>query len=315
MKFSRSFSANTPHDLATCGVGALLLEVATWPKPGNVHRTKDFHDTRFEHFLMGDLATYAGFLDLASNPEIPLGASVLSTVSRVGAWQTGGNVNLGQVLLFTPLVAGAKKLLSATDKSIGAFRKAVSEVIASGDPEDSANIVEAVRLARMGGLRAGAKFDVNSEGTIREIREKSICPVALFEPTAYFDSISYEWTSKFEKTFTFTYPLLVEKLEAFEDFNSALLLTFLEILGTIPDSLIWRKAGEGAALEVSKAARSRLDLAIEAYGKRKKINGVLEIAGQFDRELQEKGGKYNPGTTADLLAAAIFVALLYGLRP
>ena len=34
---------------------AAVLEVSGWPKPGNVHRTKDHFDTRYEHFLAGSI--------------------------------------------------------------------------------------------------------------------------------------------------------------------------------------------------------------------------------------------------------------------
>ena len=40
---------------------ASLLELSGWPKPGNVHRTKDFEDTRFEHFLSGIAAIQPNF--------------------------------------------------------------------------------------------------------------------------------------------------------------------------------------------------------------------------------------------------------------
>ncbi|MEM1607345.1 MAG: triphosphoribosyl-dephospho-CoA synthase, partial [Candidatus Bathyarchaeia archaeon] len=35
---------------------AAALEVSGWPKPGNVHRTRDHADARFEHFLAGSIA-------------------------------------------------------------------------------------------------------------------------------------------------------------------------------------------------------------------------------------------------------------------
>jgi triphosphoribosyl-dephospho-CoA synthetase len=48
-----SLSIQSIDDLLRCINLASLLEVAGWPKPGNVHRTKDFENTRFEHFLIG----------------------------------------------------------------------------------------------------------------------------------------------------------------------------------------------------------------------------------------------------------------------
>ena len=36
---------------ASSGQLAMLLELSAYPKPGNVHRTRNFNDLRFEHFL------------------------------------------------------------------------------------------------------------------------------------------------------------------------------------------------------------------------------------------------------------------------
>ena len=39
----------------------------------------------------------------------------------------------------------------------------------------------------------------------------------------------------------------------------------------------------------------------------------VEAVHEFDRKLQSARGEYNPGTTADLTAGSLFVALLCGL--
>ena len=38
-----------------------MLELSGWPIVGNVHRTKDFEHTRFEHFLAGIVAIQPNF--------------------------------------------------------------------------------------------------------------------------------------------------------------------------------------------------------------------------------------------------------------
>ena len=43
-------------DIMRCGQLAAALEVSGWPKPGNVHRSMDFPDTKFEHFIAGSIA-------------------------------------------------------------------------------------------------------------------------------------------------------------------------------------------------------------------------------------------------------------------
>ncbi|WP_455363487.1 triphosphoribosyl-dephospho-CoA synthase, partial [[Eubacterium] cellulosolvens] len=42
---------NRDDEIAAALQLAVLLEVSAYPKPGNVHRTRDFELTRFEHFL------------------------------------------------------------------------------------------------------------------------------------------------------------------------------------------------------------------------------------------------------------------------
>ena len=40
----------------------------------------------------------------------------------------------------------------------------------------------------------------------------------------------------------------------------------------------------------------------------------LKLTKNLDKELQEKKGKLNPGTTADLVSGVIFCALIFGLK-
>ena len=40
---------------------AMLFEVSAYPKPGNVHRTRDYPGTRFEHFLASAVASRSSF--------------------------------------------------------------------------------------------------------------------------------------------------------------------------------------------------------------------------------------------------------------
>src|SRR5213594_3913702 len=82
--------------------------------------------------------------------------------------------------------------------------------------------------------------------------------------------------------------------------------TFLTLLAAAPDTHIARKLGREAAAAVSQRARAVLD-----------AGGVRSAAGRqdiaaLDRELRDERNTRNPGATADLTGAAIFVALLEG---
>jgi triphosphoribosyl-dephospho-CoA synthase len=56
-----SLSIKSIDDLTISISLASLLELAGWPKPGNVHRTQDFQSTKFEHFLAGIAAIQPSF--------------------------------------------------------------------------------------------------------------------------------------------------------------------------------------------------------------------------------------------------------------
>ena len=93
---------------------AAALEVSGWPKPGNIHRTADFHDTRYEHFIASSIGfgpvmreaalrgVRVGIGELQPS-EVGVGGLVKEAVAEGRRWHRGGNTHLGTILLFTPL--------------------------------------------------------------------------------------------------------------------------------------------------------------------------------------------------------------------
>ncbi len=82
--------------------------------------------------------------------------------------------------------------------------------------------------------------------------------------------------------------------------NDGVVRTFLEALAEVPDSLISAKFGRERALEVSS-------LAVDAL-----LDSTLNKAREMDCELNNRD--MNPGSTADLIAASLFISLLRRLR-
>jgi triphosphoribosyl-dephospho-CoA synthase len=84
--------------------------------------------------------------------------------------------------------------------------------------------------------------------------------------------------------------------------------TYLELLAAVPDTLIARKQG----LEVAQAVSAEAARVLAA-------GGVFSLEGQraiaeLDAHLRVvKDNSFNPGTTADLVAATLFVGLLEGV--
>jgi triphosphoribosyl-dephospho-CoA synthase len=305
-----------------CASLAALLEVSSYPKPGNVHRTRDFPDTRYEHFLAGGVALGPAMRSLAMRgfdaeggrigwEDVGVGRLALKAVDDSLVWQGGGNVNLGVALLFSPLAAaGGAVLHDEEDIEASALRSRLKEVVRSTTPDDVVHVYEAIRLAMTPRtLGEAEELDVRDDASLERIRDEGLTLLDVFRRCAGRDSICDEWVSDFEITFEIGHPYLKGSLEESGDINSSMVNTFLHILARQPDSLIARKAGLRRAAEVSERARLILD-----EGGSSSERG-LEMLWKLDRDLQEAGGELNPGTTADMTAASVFVILLEGWRP
>lgn len=308
--------------LERCAILASVLEASGYPKPGNVHRTRDFGNTRYEHFLagavsigpslreLGQRAFRAGVGDLELS-EIGLGSSILKASEDSLAWQKGGNVNMGIILLLAPLVAASGFYLSrGIPLELKKLRVDLAVVIQACDSEDSLSIFRAIRsVVPPRVLGKAESLDLMNDNTPEVIRKEKLTPLRIFYACKDRDSICSEWTSDFSITFNLGYPSLRQALELSEDINTSTVYAFLQILSSIPDTLIERKSGHKAALEVSRMAADVLEKGgpFSAEGKFK----LLEM----DEVLNDSGGNLNPGTTADITAASLYLLLLGGWRP
>jgi triphosphoribosyl-dephospho-CoA synthase len=304
-----------------CATLAALLEVSAYPKPGNVHRTRDLPETRYEHFLAGSVAIGEAMGRLAVRGfeaeegarrwnEIGLGGMVLEAVTDSLAWQGGGNVNLGVVLLFAPIAAAAgSTLMRYEGVDVEDLRGKLELVTRSTTPEDAALVYEAIRAAMTPRVLGEVDdLDVYDPESTSRLVEKGLTLLDVFGLCSERDHICREWTTGFSVTFDDGLPYLKAALGAV-DVNTAVVDTFLHILSGNPDSLISRKSGVALAEEVSERAQ----LILEEGGSGSEAGS--DMTRMFDDELAETGGALNPGTTADLTASSLFVVLLEGWRP
>ena len=113
------------------------------------------------------------------------------------------------------------------------------------------------------------------------------------------DLIARQYANAFADVFELGVPALLDGIRQFGRLEPAIQHCQLVWLANHPDSLIVRKRGPAVAAEASKRARSLLE-----------IGGLGSSAyDEFDRWLREDGHARNPGTTADLVTACLFVAL------
>ncbi|MGC8873945.1 MAG: triphosphoribosyl-dephospho-CoA synthase [Chloroflexia bacterium] len=271
------------REVAQAAQAACLLEVSA-PKPGNVSPYADFADARYEDFVLSAAAIGPAFLQAG---RASVGRTIYRAIRDTRRW-VRTNTNLGIVLLLAPL---AKAALQP-----GSLRENLSRVLAGLTVEDARLTYAAIRMARPGGLGRVAEGDVTKEVhlTLREA-------MALARER---DAIAREYVTDFAITFEIGYPALREAWDATRSPATAVVEAFLQILARVPDTLIARKRGFETAFEVSRRAAEVL----EAGGVRTPA-GRQAIAA-LDRMLRDEGHTLNPGTTADLTTAALFLFLL-----
>lgn len=273
------------EEIAAAAQLACLLE-ASAPKPGNVSPGVAFHDTRYEDFLASAAAIAPAFLDAGVQP---LGETIRRAIEDTRRW-TAANTNLGIVLLFAPLARAAHAM------SPKALRDRVRAVIGATTVADAAAVYAAIRSARPGGLGEVSSQDVSASPTVTL--------AAAMELASDRDDVAREYSTAFARTFTVGAPALTRARAAGLDWPDAIVECYLSLLADAPDTLISRKLGPDAANEVMQRARD-----VRAAGGMRSNPGRRAVA-SFDLELRDARNSRNPGTTADITAAAVFVVLL-----
>jgi triphosphoribosyl-dephospho-CoA synthase len=274
-----------PLEIAALAQLACALEAAA-PKPGNVSPGRAFRDTSYEDFLVSAAALAPS---LARAGDRGLGATILSCVEATSA-RIRRNTNLGIVLLLAPL---ARAALTAGPAPL---RERLAAVLRSTTVQDARDTYAAIRLAAPGGLGHSEAQDVDDVPTVT-LREA----MQLAESR---DAIAREYVTDYGITFGIGVPALSAARAAGLDWTDATVETGLTILAAVPDTLIARKHGRSAAEEVSAGAGRVLEAGGVRSGRGREALSV------FDATLRNTQNSRNPGTTADLTAAALFVHLL-----
>ena len=313
-------SAKIAEHVSGCLQLAILLEVSAYPKPGNVHRTTDFQETRYEHFLSSAVAVAPHFRFAAeqgirvsagkiSPYEVGIGNTIKNAVTSVGEWQGGGNTLLGSIILLSPIAVAAGMTLAEGSFSLVKLREKIRVVVESSTPVDAVAVYDAIGTAKPGGLGGAPKLDVTDPASRQKILEEEVTLFDVFEIASEYDSIAYEWVNNYPVTFDLGYPYFAQQLEIARDVNTATVHTFLKILSEVPDTLIARKVGLTKAKEVSAQAKKVLE-----------AGGLITPSGRdslwkLDEKLRDPAHQLNPGTTADITAAVLAVSILNGYRP
>lgn len=278
--------------IAQCAQISSALEVSGFPKPGNVHRTRDFDDMVFEDFLISGIVI-GDSIKRAAEEGKNLGKHILGAVRTTDEW-IANNTNLGIVMLEVPIAAAA-----GISEDFSEIKKNVVKVMGQTTVDDACNLYDAINIADAGGMGETDEYDVASQSAKEELRKNNQNMYDVLKISSEWDRLAAELSSDMPICFEIGFPCY-KKLKSETSLNSAGVLTFLEILSNVPDTLISRKYGEQKAVHISGLAKELLEF-VNDDDFEKKLK-------EFDDYLFEN--KFNPGTTADLTAASIMISLL-----
>lgn len=284
------------NEIAKIAQIASALEVSGYPKPGNVHRTRDFDDMEFEDFIISGIVIGDTIREACTDVDIEnprLGKYILQAVAETDRW-IKNNTNLGIIMMTTPIAVAA-----ALSDSFDDVREKVKVLMANTSVDDACDLYDAINIADAGGMGDQNEYDVASDSAKQELRDNGQTMYDVLKISAPWDMLAREMTSDMPAVFEIGYPAYHE-LRDEKTQCEACVLTFLTILSQVPDTLISRKYGDDEALKISMMTRDLL--------KMRDAPDFIDKVSEFDDYLFKN--KYNPGTTADLTAASIFVSYL-----
>ena len=267
--------------IGQCANLACLLE-ANAPKPGNVHRGADFEDVSFTDFAVS-AAAIAPAMDAAIDRGV--GPTVLDA-TRATRRLVQPNTNLGMILLLAPMAAVPRQQ---------DLQNGIRQVLNGLTADDAACVYEAIRMVQPGGLGQSEEMDVAGQAPDDLL--------LAMRAAADRDLVARQYAEGFEQVLSLVAPWICEGRAQGGTLTDTIVHTQMRLLGRFPDSLIARKCGPEMAAQVS--ARARSVLAAGTPGDEDYHRGLAD----FDFWLRCDGNRRNPGTTADLIAAGLFVVL------
>jgi triphosphoribosyl-dephospho-CoA synthase len=279
---------------------ASLLE-ASAAKPGNVYPNKSFEDLNYYHFLYSSTAIFPAFLNL---DQKSVGDIILEGVKETYSL-VKTNTNLGILLLISPLALAyvslrKRKLTNEIKKErlILLLKNEIKLILHNLTKKDAELTYQAINYSQAGNLSKVEKGDLKDKVKLTLYQ--------AMELAQNRDRIASEYVNNFHLIFNFAYPIFSKNLRSFSKLEDAIIQSYLEILAEYPDTLISRKWGYDFAVKISAKTKKLL----------KKLNNIDEYAlrkqeiKKFDSYLRSKKEKINPGTTADFIAAVIFLKIL-----
>lgn len=258
-------------------------------KPGNVSINAPGHGMSAAEFL----ASAEAIAEPITAPGLTVGERIYCAIEATQQ-AVNCNTNLGIVLLLAPLIQTAESIADGTS-----LERELDTVLSCLTVTDADWAYRAIRLAKPGGMGATDQHDIADSPTVTLYH--------AMQEAADRDQIARLYSTGYRALFQRALPVWRQALERWGSKEWAATAVFLNTLASEPDSLITRKFGSAESGQVSLTAKS-LWRSLEAQRDPIALQSELMV---WDVELKSKG--LNPGTTADMTVATIFLADLQDL--
>lgn len=258
-------------------------------KPGNVHPGREFEDLGVADLLLAGLAA----APILANARVLGVGRAVRDATLAARKVSRSNANLGIALLLAPL--------AASDGEAGPTLAAVAATLEALSIEDARFAFEAIREAQPGGLGEVEREDVREA--------PSVSLLEAMRMAADRDAVARQYATGFAEVFDVGASALAAAVEGGCGLEEAAVWCQLLWMAKRPDTLIERKCGPEAARESQRRAVNVLKGLGAAPSP-----GFLERRDveSLDAWLRADANRRNPGASADLVAASLYVALRTG---
>lgn len=273
------------QQLRECVQWACEQEVMA-PKPGNVNADSDGHQMQIDDFLR----SAAAIAPAMAIPDLTVGQRILQGVIATRE-VVDCNTNLGIILLFAPIIQAAWQ---ATD--FAKLPEALEEVLNNLTVADAEDCYQAIQMAEAGNLGESNEQDIRRKPTVT-LRE------AMFLAQNR-DTIARQYVNNYKEVWEIAFKQLTNSLNCGEKVEWATAFAYLNVLSRVPDTLISRKFSWQQAQAVSEQAQ----LFIAKMNNTTTLRSMQHELRDWDQQLKRLA--INPGTTADISAAALLLHAL-----
>ncbi len=314
--------------IAQSAVLAHNLLYATEPKPGGASFHSEFNDTRTEHFLAGGSSLLSPIFGLSKRgilvaenhlwfEDAELGFYIFKALEKSKTWyKVEGNTILGTLMMFSPLALGVahsfamEGMKTSINLSLDNAANVAEQFLKNSTTEDCVYLTQALNKFISDEISPSKKVedDFNSFLKIHQNERTN-----LFEYTKFYESrdlIFHELSNKYRITLKYGYTTFTRTYEENQNFKNAIIQTYITLLSEKKDTHIAKRFGNEIATLVSKKAKN----VVEAGGIFTQEGKTL--INDLDKYLRSSQQRIiNPGSTSDITATTIFLALLQGYRP